>query len=68
VAQKISVPMPFQLDMAPNYTLRIAALDPTTGAPVAGVTIGKVVVTADGDAGTLDLTNVPNPILLGVDV
>lgn len=40
-------PMPESLDVAPGYTIRVTAIDPTTGALVAGVSINTVVITAE---------------------
>ena len=48
------VPMPGALDITEGYTLRVTAIDPTTGALVSGVNITKVVITAtpaDGSGG-----------------
>lgn len=42
----LRAPMPPDLDLEHGYTLTVQALSPTTGAPVGGVNIGQVVVTA----------------------
>lgn len=39
MAQKINAGMPDGIDVDETYTIRFAALDPLSGAPVAGVTI-----------------------------
>jgi hypothetical protein len=39
MAQKLSASMPDSLDLDETYTIRFAALDPSSGAPVSGVTI-----------------------------
>lgn len=39
--------MPSSLDVQATYTVRAAALDPTTGAAVSGVKVGRVVITAE---------------------
>lgn len=65
MAENLNAPMPPSLYLAPTYTLRIAALDPTTGAAVAGVNIGTVVITGEGETSGLSLT-AGNPILLGI--
>lgn len=50
MAQPLNVGMPPDLDVGPTYTLRVTAVSPSTGAPVANVNIGEVVfdVTAVG--------------------
>lgn len=40
-------PMPESLDVQAGYTIRVTALDPTTGALVSGVKVTTVVLTAD---------------------
>lgn len=41
MAQKITASMPQGMDLDANYTIQWAALDPVTGADVAGVTINN---------------------------
>jgi hypothetical protein len=41
MAQKLSAPMPANLDLGATWTLRFAAVDPTTGAGVSGVKISN---------------------------
>lgn len=38
--------MPPDLDLGPNWTIRLTAVDPTTGASVSGVTVGTATITA----------------------
>ena len=42
----VLAPLPENLDLEANYTLRVVAVDPTTGATVPGVNIGATVITA----------------------
>lgn len=42
MAQKLTGSMPDGMDLESQYTLEFAALNPTTGAPVAGVTVSDV--------------------------
>jgi len=61
--------MPFQLDLDSGYTLRVTAVDPTTGVQVSGVNVSKVIIMAAnlGDPGTVgdlehgDWVLVPGP-------
>ena len=47
MAREINVGMPGGLDIGATYTLRITAIDPSSGALVAGVQVGSVTITAD---------------------
>lgn len=47
MAGKYNSSIPPDLDLDEKYTLRFAALDPSTGAPVPGVVISNVQITAD---------------------
>lgn len=47
MAAPLDIPMPEGLLLQEGYSLRVAALDPSTGNAVPGVTIGLVVITAD---------------------
>lgn len=51
MAQPLQATMPSSLDLGENYTLRVTALDATTGAVVAGVKIDAVTLTATVVAG-----------------
>lgn len=44
--------MPDQLDVGPTYTIRVTALDPSTGNLVSGVVVNTVVLTVTQIAGT----------------
>lgn len=46
MAAPLLAPMPEALDLGPKYTLRVVALDPSTGNTVANVNIGTTVLTA----------------------
>lgn len=46
MAIPLDIRMPPDLDLQDGYTLRVTALDPTTGALVSGVSIQTVVLTA----------------------
>lgn len=46
MSQPTLAPMPGHLDLQANYTLRVIALDASTGATVTGVNIGATVITA----------------------
>lgn len=48
----INAGLPEDLDIGSGYTLRVTALDPTTGNPVTGVTVSNLVFTAEQIAGT----------------
>lgn len=57
MAQKLDIGMPDQLDVGPTYTLRVTAVDPTTGALVSGVVVNTVVLAVsliEGTAGGLE--------------
>lgn len=55
--------MPQDLDIGAGYTLRVTALDPTTGNPVTGVTVSNLIFTADQISGTPDQLQV-GPFML----
>jgi len=57
VAQPLNISMPFGLDVQAGYTLRVTAIDPTTGNLVGGVVVDTTVLTVDlaGDAVASDL-------------
>lgn len=52
----VDVSMPANLDLGQGYSLRITALDPSTGNLVGGVKVGQVVITATNIVGG-DLTS-----------
>lgn len=47
MSQQYDVTMPQDLDLVQGWTLRVTAVDPSTGSDVAGVSIGLVAITAD---------------------
>lgn len=51
MAQKINVDMPDDIVIGDGWTLEWDAVDPTTGASVAGVTVSEVNVSADDFVG-----------------
>lgn len=51
MAQPVDISMPGQLDLGQGYTLRVTALDPTTGNLAPGVKVNQVVITAENLAG-----------------
>lgn len=52
MAQKLTAGLPQDLDLAEAYTIRFAAIDPTTGAAVAGVTVTNAQIVADNIGAT----------------
>lgn len=44
MAQKLTAGMPAAVELDGNYTLRLTALDPATGAVVAGVTVSAFTI------------------------
>ena len=48
----INAGLPEDLDIGSGYTLQVAALDPSTGNPVSGVTVSNLIFTADQISGT----------------
>jgi len=46
MARELNAGMPSDLDVGPTYSLRVTAIDATSGALVSGVTIGAVTFTA----------------------
>jgi hypothetical protein len=67
MAAPVLAPMPDGLVLGSGYTLRVTALDPTTGNLVAGVNVGLEVITATSSdpGGFLNAGDVPMPILIG---
>jgi len=55
MAQKVSAQMPPDMDLEFTYTIELAALDPTTGNPVAGVVVSNAYMLVDQvSAGSAD--------------
>ena len=65
MAAPVLAPMPEGLVVDSGYTIRATAIDPVTGALVAGVNVGLEVITGESAAGT-SFPIVDNPILLGI--
>ena len=64
MAAPIKAPLPLGLDLGDAYTIRIAAVSPTTGADVAGVVISDVSILCDTIKGEPDRPPEPDPPLL----
>lgn len=47
MAQKLTASMPEAMDLDVSYTVQYAALDPATGAPVAGVIVSTATILAE---------------------
>jgi hypothetical protein len=47
MAQKLAAGLPPDYQLGANFTIRLAALDPTTGAAVAGVVVSNVAIMAE---------------------
>lgn len=60
------LPLPPNLDLPAGYTIRVNAIDPTTGAQVTGVTITDLSIVVTDVRGNLDV-NVGNPVLIGIN-
>ena len=58
MAAKLTSPMPENLILGDGYTIRFAAVDPTTGADVSGVTVTNVNI--DGDTQGTDASIPPD--------
>lgn len=54
MSQPLDIDMPQDLDVGPTYTVRVTAINPSTGALVSGVNVGTVVITAALVQGTTD--------------
>lgn len=50
----IDAGLPQDLDISDGFTLRVTALDPTSGNPVSGVTVSNLILTVDQLSGTPD--------------
>jgi hypothetical protein len=65
VAQKLTASMPTEPDLTGGWSLVWAALDPTTGAPVAGVTVSGAAITVETEAQVADLLSGPFMLIPG---
>lgn len=50
MSEPLDIGMPPSLDLQTGYTVRVTALDPTTGAVVSGVKVSTVVLTASQES------------------
>lgn len=69
MAQPLTVHFPPGLKLSDGWVVRIAAVNPTTGAAVAGVSITEALITVDNLAGTALGSGqfvVVNPVLVPV--
>ena len=66
MAQKLTGPMAEGLVIGDGYIVRFAAVDPTTGANVAGVVVSAVDVDAEDQGSGNEDTG--TPILIGANV
>jgi len=62
MSQPLIVPLPPGLDLEAGCTIRVTAVDPTTGAGVAGVTVKNMMIEADQLKGTKE--DLIPPVLL----
>lgn len=67
MAAPLEAAMPPELDLGDGYTLRLTALDPTTGAKVTGVTVANLAmaVVSVGAGSTGDLAYGPFMLVPG---
>jgi hypothetical protein len=66
MAEKLTASIPSGLEIGGDYQLVWAAIDPTTGADVAGVVVSEVNVTCADTTGAEVLANEGKPLLLRV--
>ncbi len=68
MAAPLKAAMPENLDLPDGYMVEWAAINPTTGADVAGVVVNSVSIfgTTLGAGSAYNAGDVGNPILLGV--
>jgi hypothetical protein len=52
MAAAYDAPLPADLDLEGSYTIRVTAIDPTTGALVSGVTVANLVMMVNTLGGT----------------
>lgn len=67
MAQPLTAGLPPDLDLDAGYVVRVTALNPTTGAPVAGVTLQNVsiLVRSTGIGDATDLATGPWALVPG---
>jgi len=67
MAQRLIAPLAPGIELQPGYTVRLAALDPTTGAAVNGVTVSSVSMQVDvseADTGTDGKDDLTAPLFM----
>lgn len=64
MAAAYDAPMPPDLELAGNYTIRVTAIDPTTGSLVSGVTVSALVMMVNTGEGTSPSDLAVGPYLL----
>lgn len=62
----LSAPLPLDLDLTGDYTIRLNAIDATSGATVAGVTVSLATYQVTPTGGTTEEQLVPPPLLVPV--
>lgn len=67
MAVPVAASMPQGLDFGINYTIRIAALDPTTGDPVSGVVVSDTSIQV-ATAATADQLTDDQPLWLPIPI
>lgn len=67
MAAPLTAGLPPDIDLGAGYVIRVTALDPTTGSPVAGVVLRNVsiLVRSTGDGGDGDLAVGPWALVPG---
>jgi hypothetical protein len=67
MAEAYDAPMPPALDLGDGYTLRLTAIDPTSGNTVSGITVANMVLFSDllGDTAPGDLAFGPFALVPG---
>jgi hypothetical protein len=64
MAQKLTASLPAELDLGGTYTLRFAALSPSTGAAVVGVVVSGVQIHCDNIGAIPDAGLAVGPFML----
>lgn len=64
MAKPVTANLPPDLDLADGYVIRLAALDPTTGAAVASVVVTDVSLFGTNLGGTADTAFAYGPFML----
>jgi hypothetical protein len=64
VAKPYSAPMPDEVELGGSYTIRITAVDPSTGNVISAITISNLVMMVNTGAGTSPVDLGFGPFLL----